>query len=125
MSRALIVVVGMAIAVAANLPETAPERVPAVIIQKLPGGAIQPQAVVDSKGVVHIVFFRGRPEAGDLYYYRFRLSAGAESASEPIRVNSRPGSSMATGTIRTEQIAIGKNDSVHIVWNGLGPKNDN
>ncbi len=94
-----------------------------VVLQQLPDGGIQPQASVDSKGVVHVVFFKGKPEAGDLYYYRYPASAGPSSASRPVRVNSQPGTAMATGTIRTEQIAIGQGDRVHVVWNGISAKN--
>lgn len=93
-----------------------------VILLRLPDGGIQPQAAVDSRGIVHVVFFKGKPEAGDLYYYRYPANSGPESATQPIRVNSRPETAMATGTIRTEQIAIGQGDRLHVVWNGLAPK---
>lgn len=93
-----------------------------VHLQALPSGGIQPQAAVDSKGAVHVVFFKGNPEAGDLYYIHYPAEAGPSLASEPIRVNSQPQTATAMGTIRTEQIAIGKDDRVHVVWNGLAPK---
>src|SRR5262249_27151182 len=44
-----------------------------------------------------------------------------------IRVNSQPGSAVATGTIRGAQLAIGRSGRVHVAWNGsrqaepLGP----
>src|SRR5689334_18384616 len=87
--------------------------VPKVVLQKLPDGCIQPQAAVDSRGVVHLVYFKGRPEAGDLYYVHYSVSQGIASASAPVRVNSASNSAMATGTIRTEQISIGKGDKLH------------
>src|SRR2546426_12512758 len=93
-----------------------------VVLQPLPAGGIQPQAAVDSKGIVHVFFFKVSPAAGDLYYYRYPVGAGPESASEPIRINSRPETAMATGTIRTEQIALGKGDRLHVVWNGVAPR---
>src|SRR5208283_4624222 len=49
-----------------------------------------------------------------------RREAGKENFSEPIRVNSEPGSAIATGTIRGAQIALGKNNRVHVAWNGSG-----
>lgn len=95
--------------------------VAAVSLLRLPSGGIQPQAAVDSRGVVHVVFFKGRPEAGDLYYYHYRLADGPDSASSPVLVNSVRASACAVGTIRTEQIAIGKDDRVHVIWNGVPP----
>lgn len=92
---------------------------PRVALTRLPEGAIQPQAVVDSHGVVHLVCFLGKPEGGDLYYSRYPVLKGPEAASPPIRVNSVPGSATAIGSIRCEQVAIGKGDRVHVVWNGL------
>ncbi len=113
---------GVGIASVAVRNPSSPDRAAAVMLQRLPDGGLQPQAAVDSKGVVHVVYFKGDPAAGDLYYYRYSVTAGAEAASTPLRVNSRPATAMATGTIRTEQIAIGQGDRVHVVWNGLSPK---
>src|SRR5262249_6635670 len=92
--------------------------------QKTPHGGIQPQAIVDDKGVVHLLFFKGDPKAGDLFYAR--RDAGRMEFSEPIKVNSQAGSAIAVGTIRGGQFAIGKNGRVHVAWNGSGqatPKN--
>jgi hypothetical protein len=113
-----------AAAIAAGTVKRNTVRAPAppVLVETLPSGGIQPQAAVDSKGIVHVCFFKGKPEAGDLFYYRYPVSAGPAAATRPIRVNSQPESATAMGTIRTEQIAIGRDDRVHVVWNGLGPK---
>src|SRR6516162_2411734 len=86
-----------------------------VIVERTPHAGIQPQAVVDSTGVLHVVYFRGAPEAGDLFYVR-RLP-GETTYSAPLRVNSQPGSAIATGTIRGAHIAIGRQERVHIAWN--------
>lgn len=93
-----------------------------VSLQQLPDGGIQPQAAVDSQGTVHVVFFKGRPEAGDLYYFHYPVNGGPSAESKPIRVNSQPETATASGTIRTEQIAIGQGGRLHVVWNGLAPK---
>lgn len=87
-----------------------------------PEGGIQPQAAVDSRGRVHVLYFRGEPAGGDLYYTR--LTPGS-SETPPIRVNSEAHSAGAIGTVRAAQIVVGKDDRVHVVWNGLGPKNAN
>src|SRR6266704_2121701 len=72
-----------------------------------PDGGIQPQAAVDAKGVVHLIYFKGEAGAGDIFYVR--REAGRESFTKPIQVNSRPHTAMAMGTIRGAQLAVGKN----------------
>jgi hypothetical protein len=81
-----------------------------------PDGGIQPQAAVDSRGVVHLIYYKGDPKAGDLFYAR--MTPGETRFSAPLPVNSQPGSVIAMGTIRGGQIAIGANDRVHVAWNG-------
>jgi hypothetical protein len=89
-----------------------------VTLMKTPDGGIQPQVVVDGKGVVHLVYFKGDAKAGDLMYAR--REAGQHKFSAPLRVNSQPGSAIAVGTIRGGQLAVGKNGRVHVAWNGSG-----
>jgi hypothetical protein len=101
---------------------------PQVRLLKTPGGGIQPQAVLDSKGVLHLIYFSGEPAAGDVFYVR--REPGAAQFSAPIRVNSQPGSVIAIGTIRGAHIAIGKAGRVHVAWMGSkdaqprGPNNE-
>ena len=95
---------------------TVDAQVPPVTLVRLPGGGIQPQVVVDSKGAAHVVYFAGDPASGDLYYAT--LSGG--TFSPPIRVNSEPGSAIATGTVRGAQVAVGRGGRVHVAWNGSG-----
>jgi hypothetical protein len=89
---------------------------PAVTVQRTPDGGIQPQVVKDSKGGVHLLFFKGDPGQGDLYYSK--LPPGKSAFTPPLRVNRRPGTAIAVGTIRGGQIALGKGDRVHVAWNG-------
>ena len=91
---------------------------PKVRLLKTPNGGIQPQAALDSKGVMHLIYFKGNPLAGDLFYVR--SMDGGSTFSTPLRINSQPNSVIATGTIRGAQIAIGKDCRVHIAWNGSG-----
>lgn len=94
---------------------------------RTPNDGIQPQAVTDAGGTLHLIYFAGEPSAGDIFYVR--RERGKEDFSSPIRVNSQPGSAVAIGTIRGAQIAIGKNGRVHVAWNGSnsaaprGPEN--
>ena len=89
---------------------------PLVTLLKTPNAGIQPQAALDDKGTLHLIYFGGKPSAGDIFYVQRK--AGAENFSTPIRVNSQPNNAIATGTIRGAQIAIGTNHRVHVAWNG-------
>jgi hypothetical protein len=94
---------------------------------RTPNGGLQPQAVADAGGALHLVYFAGDPSAGDVFYVR--RERGKKDFSSPIRVNSQPGSAIATGTIRGAHIAVGRNGRVHVSWNGSnqasprGPEN--
>jgi len=87
-----------------------------VTLTKTPDGGIQPQAVLDEKGTLHLVYFKGSPDAGDIFYVRKPPSTTA--FSRPIRVNSVPGSVIAIGSVRGAQLAVGKNGIVHVAWLG-------
>jgi hypothetical protein len=92
------------------------ERKEPVRILRVPGGGLQPQAGIDERGTLHVVYYAGDAHAGDLFYVR--SSDRGSTFSPPIRVNSQPGSAIAAGTIRGAQLAIGKSNGVHIAWNG-------
>lgn len=86
------------------------------VLLRTPNGGVQPQALFDGKGVLHLIYFKGKDAEGDIFYVR-RLP-GKNAFSAPIRVNSQAGSAVAAGTIRGGQLAIGKDQRVHVVWNG-------
>jgi hypothetical protein len=88
----------------------------AVVVSRTPHGGIQPQAIFDAAGTLHLIYFSGAPEGGDLFYVRQR--AGDPSYSSPIRVNSQPGSAIAVGTVRGAHLAVGRGGRVHVAWNG-------
>ncbi|HZF41371.1 MAG TPA: hypothetical protein VE715_21285 [Blastocatellia bacterium] len=94
---------------------------------RTPNGGLQPQAVTDASGALHLVYFVGDPAGGDIFYVR--REHGKDDFSSPIRVNSQPGSAIAVGTIRGAHIAAGKNGRIHVSWNGSnkvsprGPEN--
>src|SRR5260370_36439903 len=85
---------------------------------KAANGGMQPQAAIDGKGVLHLVYLKGDPGASDVYYVR--REPGKDGWSAPIQVNSRLGSAIAVGTIRGAQLALGRGGRVHVVWNGAG-----
>ncbi|MEO7788629.1 MAG: hypothetical protein ABIX28_03560 [Vicinamibacterales bacterium] len=116
--RLLPMVVGVvAAAVASPAIESAPVTPPGkVVVRRVPRSGIQPEAVVDAKGVLHLIYFSGLPAGGDLYYVR--SSDFGVTFSAAVRINSQPGSAIATGTIRGGQLALGRGGRVHVVWNG-------
>ena len=91
---------------------------PAVQHIAIPNGGIEPQAVVDDKGTIHLVYFLDDEGKGDLFYVR--SSDGGASFSAAVRVNSQRGSATAAGVIRGAQIALGGDGRLHVAWNGTG-----
>jgi hypothetical protein len=86
-----------------------------ILTVRTPDGGIEPQLAADSRGRLHLVYFKGDPRRGDLFYSN---SADGITFSSPIRINSQPGSAVAIGSVRGASLAIGKNDRVHVAWNG-------
>src|SRR5205809_750348 len=87
-----------------------------VTLVRTPDRGIQPQAAVDSQGVVHLIYYKGDAGGGNVFYVR--QEAGQDTFSKPLPVNSHSGNAIAAGTIRGAQLAIGKNGRVHVAWNG-------
>ena len=107
-------VTGMFLACAAHAAEI--DHVRKVTLMRVPSGGIQPQVALDAAGTVHMVYYKGDPGHGDLYYVRSRNSDA--TFSTPLRVNTTPESAVAAGNIRGAHIAIGRNGRVHVAWNG-------
>jgi hypothetical protein len=111
--KTLFVAIGALAAFAAS--PTALHR-PLISVIRVPHGGLQPEAVVDGGGALHLLYFAGDPKHGDLFYVKSR-DYGL-TWSTPLRVNSEIGAAMALGTIRGGQISIGRNGRVHVAWNG-------
>ena len=82
----------------------------------MPDAGIQPQAVMDGAGTLHLLYFKGAPEGGDLYYVT--QGPGDDGFSSPLRVNSRAGSVLAKGSVRGGQLALGAGGLIHVAWYG-------
>jgi hypothetical protein len=89
-----------------------------VKLVRAPDGGLQPQAILDAAGVLHLVYLKGDPKACDVFYVQ--RPTGTTNFSAPIRVNSEPNSAIAIGTIRGVQLALGRNGRPHVAWNGCG-----
>jgi hypothetical protein len=85
-----------------------------VTLLHLPDGGLQPRAVVDSAGTVHVTYFNGEPSHGDVFYTRVSNGRFAQA----MRVNSQSGSAIATGNVRGPSFALGRDGRVHVAWMG-------
>lgn len=92
-----------------------------VVFERVPEGGVQPQVAASRDGTLHLVYLMGDPRGGDVRYVA--KQSGAATWSKPRTLNSAPATAVAMGTIRGAQIAVGKDDSLHVVWNGPGGKN--
>jgi len=99
-----------------SAPGGTPREPVDVTLARVPLGGLQPEVAVDGQGTVHLVFLVGEPSAADVFYAR--STDGGRTFSEPVQVNSQPGSAIATGTVRGAQVAVGRAGRVHVVWNG-------
>lgn len=88
-----------------------------VRVEPVPEKGVQPQVAVDLAGTAHLVYLTGAPGASDVHYVN--RARGAREWSAPVVVNSQPGTAVEMGTIRGAQMALGKNGTVHFVWNGV------
>src|SRR5258708_5553723 len=68
-----------------------------IYVLRAPNSGIQPQTVVDAKGLLHMIYFKGEAKAGDIEYVR--RAPGSAEYSQPLRVNSVPQSAVAIGTV--------------------------
>ncbi len=87
---------------------------------RVPDSEIQPQCVQDSAGNLFLLSYKGDPYNGNLVL-RESHDEG-QTFSSPIPVNSIPNSAIAVGNIRGGQLALGKDGSIHVVWNSSGPE---
>ncbi|MEK7483633.1 MAG: hypothetical protein AABZ60_04780, partial [Planctomycetota bacterium] len=76
----------------------------------------QPQAPLDSEETIHLIYFKGIPKAGNLFYVFRKL--GDPEWSKPIQINTQDESAIAVGNIRGAQLALGQEGKIHVVWNG-------
>jgi len=89
-----------------------------VRLVKTPENGVQPSAAIGPGGVIHLIYLVGEEGRSDVHYAR--LSADGAPLGAPVRVNSQPGAAVAVGTIRGPQLALGRNQRPHVIWNGNG-----
>jgi hypothetical protein len=89
---------------------------PPVRLLRTPDSGIQPQLAVGPTGTRHLLYFKGDPRSGDLFYSS--CSKDTTEFAPGIRVNSIDGAACAFGNMRGGQIAFAPDGSVHVAWNG-------
>jgi hypothetical protein len=89
---------------------------PLAQIIRLPEAGTAPQAATDDRGHIYLIYFKGDPAGGDIFYVH--SDDGGQTLTKPIRVNSQAGSAMVIGTVRVPQLAVGKGGRVHVAWMG-------
>ena len=90
--------------------------VPRVEVLRLPERAIKPRAAVGSDGTLHVVFYAGSLQQGNVFYVR-RGPSDSEF-SRRIRVNNGPGKAAGRGPVNSPQMALGRGDRVHVAYRG-------
>jgi hypothetical protein len=81
-----------------------------VRIVHTPNGGEVPDAEVDTRGAIHIAFVKGE----DAYYAK--SDNGGKSFSQPLRINSQPGTVHPANMFRGPDLALGQNGRVHVIW---------
>ena len=69
---------------------------PPVDLIPMPDRGVQPQVQVGPSGDIHLVYHKGVPGEGDLFYVRMKPDLGEWST---IQINRLPHSAVATGTV--------------------------
>lgn len=87
-----------------------------LVAMRAPNNGIQPQAAVASDGTIHLIYYTGPADAGNIAYVR--RPANEADFSAPITVNSQSGSAVALGSIRGAHLALGRDGWVHVAWMG-------
>src|SRR5258705_13073918 len=81
---------------------------------RVPHGGNAPQVCVDDQAVGHLIYFKAsQGDRGDIFYVR--SADGGAVVSQPIRVNSEPGSDVAG---RPPRLADGRGGRAAGRWNG-------
>src|SRR5580704_13432291 len=79
---------------------------------RTPREGIQPQTVLDRKGVLHMIYFKGNASGGDIEYV-WRNPKGKDF-SHAIRVNSEERGARAGGRVGGPKIAVGRTGRVYV-----------
>src|SRR6185437_17018558 len=77
---------------------------PNVTVQRVPQNGIEPAAIVDARGTIHLLYFIGDPKAGDLVYCD--SAPGSIKFTRGQGVNTKPKSVNILGAVRGPQMTL-------------------
>ena len=83
---------------------------PAIVVVPVPDGGEAPDAAVDTRGRIHLVYVKGEDA-----YYVVSIDKG-KTFNRPLRINSERATVHPAEMFRGPVVAIGKDDQVHVVW---------
>jgi hypothetical protein len=109
-------ILGMGSAIAVYSMHASAPAIPQITLLRTPHDGIQPQTALARNGLLHMIYFKGDASAGDIEYVR--RGPAEKDFSQPIRVNSEPGSAVAIGAVRGPQLAAGRNGRAYVIWFG-------
>lgn len=89
---------------------------PPVRLLRTPDSGLQPQLAIGPHGTRHLLYYKGDPRSGDLFYSS--CSEDKTDFAPGIRVNTIDGAACAFGNMRGGQIALAPDGRIHIAWNG-------
>jgi hypothetical protein len=92
-----------------------------VAVVRLPDGAVQPQAVRDTDGVVHLIYLEGDAQKSTIQYVRWD-TGDRPNYERAIAVSRNDTTAVATGTIRGPHLAVDPDGRPQVVWNGPAPE---
>lgn len=107
----------LALLVACSAANAAAADEPRITFLRLPEGCVQPQALADAGGRLHVVALRGEPQAAEVVYFT-NARPGSADLAPPVLVADAASAAIAVGSIRGAQIALGRDGRVHVAWNG-------
>jgi hypothetical protein len=83
---------------------------PEVRVVEIPGGGGVPDAETGADGTIHLVWVK----ADDVWYAK--SADDGRTFSEPLRVNSEPGTAHPPNMFRGPDVAVGRDGMVHVIW---------
>jgi hypothetical protein len=83
---------------------------PEVRVVEIPGGGGVADAETAADGTIHLVWVK----ADDVWYAK--STDDGRTFSEPLRVNSEPGTAHPPNMFRGPDVAVGRDGMVHVIW---------
>src|SRR5690349_6338225 len=87
------IIAALLVCIGAGIPSTFAN----VTVGRVPDGGREPQMLVDSHGLLHLLYFKGTDKAGDLFHYYSKDGGKSFTGPGSPQVNSVDKSAMIVG----------------------------